>query len=233
MTRSTVRIFDHIRADAGAQLTRPYARCQFAAWAEREPALAGMEPADLLGRMGPGGSRLANDRLGPLLRLGAVEPLAHELLLGALSGGLAAVATRLACSWRADREEVDQAVAAAAWSRIRLLAGRTIDWPATAILDAVRGEVRAGLAAAARRSRMPLADRLPSAAAGPEDEAVGALAVLTYAVRRGAVSADAAGVVYATRVLGFRLGDLAGPGRSEGTLRVQRWRAERTLRSVA
>lgn len=102
----------------------------------------------------------------------------------------------------------------------------------TAIVAGVRGRIRAGLVTEARRRRLSSRMSAPDAPAGPEGEVITAR-FLTEAADRGLVSDDAVRLIWATRVLGFGLGELAGPGRAESTLRVKRWRAEQALRAVA
>ena len=229
MTNHNGRIFDDIRRDVGGLLDSPAGRRSIAQWALGEPVLLDLEPAALLGRAA---GRLGQDRLGALLRLAADEPLAAQAALAMVTPGLAAAGSRLARAWAADREELDQALVTAAWERIRELAGRRVEWPATAIVAGARGRVRAGLITEARRRRLAERLRPVGPAPSPEDQVTGHR-LLADAAGRRVISTESAGLVWATRVLGYRLGELAGPGRTESTLRVKRWQAERALRAVA
>ncbi|MHB1446917.1 MAG: hypothetical protein ACYCZV_14860, partial [Acidimicrobiales bacterium] len=155
-----------------------------------------------------------------------------QVALALLTPGLAAAAARLARAWGLDRGEVDQDVIAAAWERLMALAGTTPPWPATAIVFGARSRVRNRLVTEARRRRLAARLAPEGPAPGPEAEVI-APRLLSEAAARKVVSADAARLVWATRVMGYRLAELAGPGRAESTLRVKRWEAERALRSAA
>jgi hypothetical protein len=231
MTKHSNRIFDRLRSDTEDLLTSPAGRRHLRCWGRVEPLLAGLDPVSLLGPS-TGRSDLANERLAALVRLAATDRMAAQTLLAAVVPGLAAAANQLARAWASDPDEIDQAVIAAAWEKVASLSGLHLDWPAAAIVVGARGRVRASLVTEARRRQW--GPRLPTSApaGGPEDEVLGAR-FLAEAAGRGVVSGEAAHLVWATRVLGYRLGELARPGRTESTLRVTRWRAERALRAVA
>jgi hypothetical protein len=229
MTNRRSRIFDDLRHDIGRLLEGPVGRRSLAQWALREPVLVDLEPAALLARVD---GRVGHQRLAALLRLAADEPLAAQAALAMVAPGLAAAGSRLARAWGADSEEVDQALVAAAWERVRELAGRTVEWPAITIVVGARGRVRAGFVTESRRRRLAVGLGPAGPAPGPDDQIIGHRLLAEAAARR-VISAESAGLVWATRVLGYRLAELAGPGQTESTLRVKRWQAERALRAVA
>lgn len=234
MTR-TPRLLEQLDVDARYRLAKPATRSAVTAWRSRTAAFAGSATAaDVLALLTdpdrPAAARRAE--LGLVLTWAAQDPLAAEVVLTACLPGLGRVAAELARSWRADRAEVEQAVAAAAWERLRRLAGQRLAWPDRTIISGARTAVRDELRAAARRRTHEAPTGQVDPAGSSTDGGFGdAVEIMAMAVGCGVLSPEAATLVWATRVLGIRPGELAGrSGLCLDAVLARRARAERALR---
>jgi hypothetical protein len=133
--------------------------------------------------------------------------------------------------WEAG-EDFDADVVEVALRRIAELAGTSPPWPAQAICEATWMAMRCGLVRSARWGMVSaLNEDVAEVEASPERSDAEALTVaLVGAVRAEWLPVDDAGVIYATRVLGRSVVEVAtAQGRSGRALRAQRSRAEQRL----
>ena len=162
------------------------------------------------------------------------DPLARQVAYAAVLPGLRRVAAQLTRVWAAERDEVDQDVAAAGWARLGRVAGMRLEWPDRVIVGGARTAVRDGLRAeAALRRRQTPVDFLAEFCASEVGPFSGLEAsdLLCRAVKRGVVDGSSAGLIWSTRVLGERLVDVAAErGDSPMAVGMRRLRSERALR---
>ncbi|MDA8045701.1 MAG: hypothetical protein M0Z30_10770 [Actinomycetota bacterium] len=241
---STADLFTRLSADLARRLSSPRTAASAAAWAAEEPALAGITRAvDAVTRCADRNDAVASRAaLTALLRLAGAEPLAADAALAAVVPALRSVAGRLCRVWRQEPAEIDQAVAAAGWERIVVLAGSSVEWPDRVIAGAARDAVRAQLRAASRRPTDPFPDDdgggggrgggVPIPAADSGHWGAEARDLFRCAVADGVVSPASAGVVWEVRAFGTPAVVVAArTGRQPAAIRKQCRRAERALRA--
>jgi hypothetical protein len=197
-----------------------------AAWAEREPILAGLDLASLRAVLADGRPPIAYERkdalLAALVRLAATETDAGLTLLACLVPGLRTIVAR---HWSAERHDEAQAAAVAAlWQRIRRypLDRRPRRIAANLLLDTLHDLI--GNRTNATGTRGQLAD-------GAAPEAGWSPAIIFEGARRaGVLSATDVTLIAATRLAGH---DLRGTGERLGltyaAARKRRRRAETRL----
>lgn len=229
----SVGLFDLLTKDFDRLSHRRTLR-RVASWRTRCPQLACCETAaDVVAwcsdrRLAPTVRRAV---LGELVEIAGSDRLATEVVFAVLVPKLRVVAAELTGRWRAEREVVDQEVAAGAWARLMLISGSCPEWPDTMIVTAARTAARDRLQAEARRAAK---FDLGRALGEPAVEVVScwdAAELVAGAVRRGVVSPDSARLVWATRVLGVPACEVAAElGDRPGSVVMRRHRAERALR---
>jgi hypothetical protein len=207
-------------------------------WTQDHPALAGCEtPAGIVARcLDPADRHAANAAFGALVELAVDDPLARRIALGCLAPGLASLAHRMALRWDADAAELDQGAAAAAWEALGEGWAGARRWAARAVLGRVEGRLRWALAVDSRRRGIGLPHDLVERGPDPLIALEGRLDArrrLDTAVATGTVSDLAARVVWATRVADRPITEVGDAlGRSPGSVRVLRARAEAALRAA-
>ena len=229
-------LFHRLGADLERQLGTAGARAAARSWARRRPALAGLDsPREALARCRDREApELGRAVLSALLLEATGDEIACQAVFAAVLPGLAGAAADLARRWRLPRAELQQAMAAAGWKRVRALAGQAPSWPARAIVggarDAVRDELRAD---AKRHQRLAAAPPREPVAAAPGG--LFEIADLLHgAVRRGTVASRSARLVFATRVLGVTTTEVArAENRDPKAVVMERLRAERALRAAS
>lgn len=206
---------------------------RFRAWRAKEPALARFPDAAALLRFmrGPG-SRVEKDAvLCSLLAWAKDESIGARVVLEAIRPGLLNLSARIMRDAR-EREELRSTIYLAAWEGIRSypLARRPHRVAANLLLDAMhRTLVELGRESAWLASRS-LASLESQDGEEPEQIDAGVDSLLEAAVRAGAVSADEAEAILASRIDGMDLADLARcAGVSYNAMKVRRQRAERRL----
>jgi hypothetical protein len=236
----TANVFRQLTSEWADLGDSPAARASMAAWAAPEPVLDRFDsPAQVVvWCQQPGHSADANAIVAALVRL-ADDPLAARTVLQAILPALAERAWRASWStgssggspWES-MEELNVHVVGLAFERIRLLAGTTMDWPVTTIVDRVWRRIRTLRDAAVRdRGQAVGWDAAPEVASAVEPTVADRLtAELVRAVRDGRLRRADAGVIFTSRVLGYDPAELALRQRRDvRAVRKQRARAERAL----
>jgi DNA-directed RNA polymerase specialized sigma24 family protein len=238
-------LFTRLRADVATGRDADGSQARIALWASLDPALSGLaRTANVLDACSDGTDpERARAILAGLLRIAGEEPLAARLVLGALCPALSQVGRALVRSWQAERQDVDQSLATAAWARITTLAGSEVAEPTAAIVGGARDEVRGQLRRQAGHQPLALDGlaldepplcHLQALASPPPDDSVEVAEWFASAVRRKVVSLDEARLVVLTRALGETPTELARAHHQRpGTLRMRRHRAEAALRAIA
>lgn len=225
-------LFDRLQADLDHRLSSPSTAAAVERWRADEIVPRGCRLVLDVARLDEADPRRRRAVLAAMVHLAGRDVLAGDVAYAMVLEDLRRVAGQLTRVWRADREEMDQAVAIAGWDRIRRVAGRRLEWPDRVIVTGARDVVRDDLRRHARTSGHELltaeVDPGPSEDSGFEDAA----GLIQDALRRGVVSAESARLVWATRVMGVTAADLAAAG-GERPNRVvmRRLRAERALRA--
>jgi DNA-directed RNA polymerase specialized sigma24 family protein len=174
--------------------------------------------------------------LRAMLRSQSVHPLIPRAILQALLPGLVSVARRL--SWGSGGDWTDGGaffadILATAWEVITAWSGDDRQYAVLDLLSAVRCRVRRQLIRdRTARSALPAVDLESTVTqhAGPGSTALDDLARLLDEPRGNGLDPTDAAVMYATRVLGLSLAELARmSGRSRRHLAARRQRAEREL----
>lgn len=222
---------DVLDRDWRRELESPVLRRRFAAWRDVDPVLSPFpDPAALLRFLrGPGTAADKDAALCALLMRARSEPHAGRVVLEALLPGLKNLAGRLLTDV-SDREELWSLLLVCAWERIRAypVARRPRRVAANLLLDCLRGTLAA--LSYARSDTVALACELPRGFVAASLEG-GVDALVGGAVAAGAVSADEAELILATRTDEVSLRAFA---KAEGTsfvmVRQRRSRAERRLR---
>lgn len=232
---SSPRLLEQLAIDLRNRLARSWTYATVTAWRAREPAFAGLvTAADVLDWVTDFDRPPAERRreLGALLGWAADERPAAEVVFAACLPGLGRAAAELSRAWRVDGVEVDQAVVAAGWERLVRLAGRRLPWPDRAIVSGARTAARDELRAAARRrARETVTAGAPDTGLANDGSFTTAAELIAAAVDSGALGLESARLVWATRVLGIRPGELAGGSAAAlDAVLARRARAERALR---
>ena len=206
---------------------------RFRVWRVKEPELTRFADATALVRfMRRQGARAEKDAvLCALLRWARDEPIGARVVLEAIRPGLLNLSARIIRDAR-EREELRSTIHLSVWEGIRSypLARRPRRVAANLLLDTMhRTLVELGRESAWLASRsFASGEGQPSAAPGAVDADVDSL--LETAVRAGAVSADEAEAILASRIDGIDLTELARrAGVSYNAMKVRRQRAERRL----
>jgi DNA-directed RNA polymerase specialized sigma24 family protein len=218
-----------LRREWRRQLAGPHLVERLRTWQQHAPALAPFDhPTALMRLLESGAPPAAKDRvLHALLELAHDDPLAATVVLEAITPGLKQLSRRVLHAPE-ERDEVWSTLLATAWERIRRYPlHRHERVAANLLLDTMRGTL--AQVTEGRRARMHLVDEMPLLVASePVDGDVDGL--LSLAVEAGAVSAEEAELILATRVDGFALRELAGAADLfYNTIKVRRQRAERRL----
>lgn len=225
-------LFDRLQADLDHRLSNASTAAVVERWRADEPVLAGCRLAVDVARAEGGDRRRRRAVLAAMVQLAGGDGMAGDVAYAMVLDDLGRVAGQLTRVWRADREEMDQAVAIAGWDRLRRVAGRRLEWPDRVIVTGARDVVRDQLRRRARtHNHEVLAEEVdpgPASESGFDDAA----GLIQDALRRGVVTAESARLVWATRVLGVPAADVAA-ARGERLNRVvmRRLRAERALRA--
>lgn len=211
------------------------ARSAVRRWADDAPALQQFADAialvDFVQRRGQPAA--SDEVLASVVPHAGVDELAARTILQAVLPGLRAVAASEA--WRADRDEIDAAVAAEAWTRIRT-------YPVAARPDRIAANVVLDVRKQVRRSHQPrtrevaaevvaLESRAADEYVAPADEEL--MSLLVCSVLRGVLTPAEATLIATTTIGGVALGQLV---ESRSALRSQRRRrmlAEKKLAWVA
>jgi hypothetical protein len=219
------------------------ARAAIVRWAATTPALAPFAtPADAVDACGQRRDpRSPQSVLAALVHHGPDDPLAARAALQALLPGLVALARRGNVHGRlvgagrpfATYHDLDAELASITYERIRTGVGADSPWPATKILDStwmrVRtlGRIHRRLAAVETPQGTDIPDRRAAAERSGAEELA---QVIVGAVQAGTVRRTDGALVYANRVLGHSMFELARvTGRNESVLRRERGRGEHAL----
>jgi DNA-directed RNA polymerase specialized sigma24 family protein len=206
---------------------------RFRVWRVKEPALARFVDATALVRfMRRPGPRAEKDAvLCALLTWAKDESIGARVVLETIRPGLLNLSARIMRDAR-EREELRSTMYLAAWEGIRSypLARRPRRVAANLLLDTMhRTLVELGRESAWLASRS-IASLESQPSAEPEEIDAGVDSLLEAAVRAGAVSADEAEAILASRIDGIDLADLARcAGVSYNAMKLRRQRAERRL----
>jgi DNA-directed RNA polymerase specialized sigma24 family protein len=221
---------ENLAIDWNRELRSPAFRDHFRAATQAEPELSRFVDAAALVRF----MRLPAERsekdavLCALLRWAKREPTGARVVLEAIRPGLLNMAGRLLSDAR-DAEELWAILLAAIWEGIRdyPLPRRTHRVAANLLLDALRRALAVlGRESEWRSMWVGFDNKTPA----PEPVESDIEELLNGAVLAGAVSADEAEVICASRIDGVPLADLAlAAGASYNTMKLRRQRAERRL----
>lgn len=230
------RLFDTLGTDLNHRLDTPATRAVVAGWEDVRPAPvhagAGLLAAWLTHPSTP--PRTSRAALAAVVARADRDPLARQVAYAAVLPGLRRVAAQLTRTWAAEREEVDQDVAAAGWERLDRIAGTWLEWPDRVIIGGARTAVRDRLRAEAARHRRRAPLDTSTDLAAEESEPLSAFEasdLLCRAVGRGVLDESSAGLIWSTRVLGERLVDVAAEHAvSPMAVGMRRLRSERALR---
>lgn len=211
------------------QLAGPRLAARMGEWRRHAPALASFDhPASLMRLFRSEAQPATKDRaLFALVELARHDRLAAMVVLEAIMPGLKRLSQRIVHD-AGERDELWSALLATAWERVRRYPlHRRERVAANLLLDTLRGTLAE--LAYGRRARVQLTDDIAALVApDPVDGDVDGL--LEHAVEAGALSAEEAELILASRIDGFRLADLAAElGVAYNTLKVRRQRAERRL----
>jgi DNA-directed RNA polymerase specialized sigma24 family protein len=221
---------DNLENDWSRELRSPAFRARFQAAKDAEPALSRfVDVAALVRFMRRPAERAEKDAvLCALLRWAKREPAGARVVLEAIRPGLLNMAGRLLSDAR-DAEELWATLLAAIWEGIRdyPLPRRTRRVAANLLLDTLhRALAVLGRESEWRSMWVGFDHKTPA----PEEVASDIEKLLDGAVRAGAISADEAEVICASRIDGVPLADLAlAVGASYNTMKLRRQRAERRL----
>jgi hypothetical protein len=213
------------------QLARTVLPARLRAWAQSEPALSPFrEPRLLIAFLRGGASPASKDtELHSLVRIARDEPLAARVVLEAIAPGLTRLAERIIFDER-DRDQLWALILAHAWQQIRgyPLARRPSKIAANLILETRRVALAEFTREPRRRRELPPHALTAGAAAPAASADVDRL--LARAVAAGAITADEADLILATRVDEVPLASYAADRPvSYDALRIRRKRAERRL----
>jgi DNA-directed RNA polymerase specialized sigma24 family protein len=206
---------------------------RFRVWRVKEPALTPFVDATALVRfMRRPGPRAAKDAaLCALLTWAKDESIGARVVLEAIRPGLLNLSARIMRDAR-EREELRSTMYLAVWEGIRSypLARRPRRVAANLLLDTMhRTLVELGRESAWLASRS-FASGEGQPSTPPEEVDADVDSLLAAAVRSGAVSADEAEAILASRIDGIGLADLARcAGVSYNAMKMRRQRAERRL----
>lgn len=220
---------DQLEHEWRRQLASPQLAARLYEWQRCDRALRPYaDPAALLRLFRVEGLGVAKDAvLYALVSIARDDPLAGVVVLQAIMPGLKRLARRTMLDAR-EREELWAALLSTAWERIRcypLRRRRRV--AANLLLDTMHGALAE--MSGQRQARMQLTD---DASVLVAEQAVDGDVdgLLERAVQAGALSADDADLILATRIDGRQLADMAtATGVSYNTLKVRRQRAERRL----
>jgi len=235
-------LFRRLDRDWSNLATSPASAAAVSRWRASAPALTPYRDlAEVLQGCRQRGGIQGNTVLAAVIASGRRDPLAERTALQALLPGLTRLSQRIhrrglvgpGRAW-ADLEELDQDLVALTLGRIRAHAVRPPRWPASTVLSEVWERART-IAARHRRegALWHLRDDGWWDGRTDADEELWSdrlTRLLRHAVDTGLLDADAARLVFTTRVLGFTLTEVADrAGLPLSTLHDHRSRAERDL----